>query len=255
MAIRHFIVGGAQRSATTYMVRALSAHPEIQMAEPARPEPKFFLKPDCYDQGVSAYHDQFFPTLKSDSVRIYGEKSTSYIESVDAAKAIKTFLPDAKLIFALRNPIDRAISNISFSRMHGYEDAPLETAILRELDDPDSISSAEASNISVSPQAYLQRGRYVEHLKPYRDLFGRDQIHLTLTENFVGSLSHVQDIYKYLNVDPHYVPEMLDQRINISKKTGDDDVSSEIRARLLAHFRSSNDALAQLFGLDLSPWT
>jgi len=39
----HFFVVGAQRSGTTYLYNVLDEHPQIFMAKPVRPEPKFFF--------------------------------------------------------------------------------------------------------------------------------------------------------------------------------------------------------------------
>ena len=39
---RHLLVVGAQRCGTTYLSRALDAHPDVTMARPSPPEPKVF---------------------------------------------------------------------------------------------------------------------------------------------------------------------------------------------------------------------
>jgi len=144
---RHFIIGGAQRSATTYLTHILDTHPEIEQAKPVRPEPKFFLKLDEYTEGYAGYLNRYFSHVAPSENKVLGEKSTSYIEYPAAAERIKKLIPDIRLIFLLRHPIDRAVSNINFSRMHGYEDAPLGTAILRELDSPNTVMSVDHAGI------------------------------------------------------------------------------------------------------------
>ena len=254
MEIRHFIVGGAQRSATTYLSTALSAHPEIRMAEPLRPEPKFFLKPELFEHGIEAYYDNFFPKNDAETAAVYGEKSTTYIESEAAAKKIKSMIPDVKLIFMLRNPIDRAMSNIAFSRMHGFEHSPLDVAIQRELDRPQDLIDADKAGISASPQAYLARGRYVNYLSHYFDIFDSNNIHVAVTENLIGSQKNLEKIYKFLNVDPEFVPTMLNERINQSKRSEDNKLSNAVIKRLETYFAPYNNKLEHLTGLDLSVW-
>jgi hypothetical protein len=52
--IAHFVIPGAQRSGTTLLWRLLDQHPEIQMARPLRPEPKYFLDPAAVGRGLAA---------------------------------------------------------------------------------------------------------------------------------------------------------------------------------------------------------
>jgi hypothetical protein len=249
---KHFIIGGGQRCGTTYLAQALSAHPEIQMASPDRPEPKFFLRSDLMKDSLIGYYNEFFKTREN--VKYLGEKSTSYIESADAAMRIKSLLPNAKLIFQLREPVARARSNISFSRAHGFETDPEDIAIMRELDKPKHAVSAEEAAISVSPHAYLARGRYAHYLRPYLESFERENIYVALMENTIGSLEAVQDIYRFLDVDDKFVPDMLSQQINASDHKMDKALPPSIHTRLDDFFASHNIELEALTGLDLSPW-
>src|SRR5712691_8572726 len=109
--VDHFVIVGAQRCGTTYLYRLLDEHPEIEMAKPLRPEPKFFLDDDRFPLGLSYYESQFFSEA---GPRVRGEKSTSYIESDVAAQRIKATLPGAPMVAVLRDPVERAISNYRF---------------------------------------------------------------------------------------------------------------------------------------------
>src|SRR6266576_1930600 len=104
----HFVIVGAQRCGTTYLYRLLDEHPEIEMAKPLWPEPKFFLDDERYPLGLPYYESQFFSEPET---RVRGEKSTSYIESETAAQRIKATLPEAAVLVVLRDPVLRAISN------------------------------------------------------------------------------------------------------------------------------------------------
>ena len=255
MINRHFIIGGAQRSATTYLTRVLDAHPEIEQAKPVRPEPKFFLKPEEYEEGYAGYLSRYFSHVDDKTGKVLGEKSTSYIEHEVAARRIKQMLPDVRMIFLLRHPIERAISNINFSRMHDFENASTETAILREIDAPDTVVSQARAGISVSPQAYLARSGYVDHLKPYFEIFDRSQIKVLIKESLTGNPDAVKSIYQFLDVDGAFVPDILGATINASEKDEADVLSKRARSRLEEYFSAKNEALADLCDLDLSAWT
>ena len=73
-------------------------------------------------------------------------------------------LPDARLIYMVRDPIDRMLSHYLHNVGGGYDDRPLEEA----LADPDT--------------AYVDRGRYFFQLEPYLERFDRDRIELVTRE-------------------------------------------------------------------------
>src|SRR5680860_30087 len=106
-----FIVG-AQRSGTTFLFQQLNQHPEVCMAKPVRPEPKFFIREELYNKGLEFYRSTYYAEAGN---KVCIEKSTSYIEYELAAQRISQAFHHAKIIFILRNPVERAISNYRFS--------------------------------------------------------------------------------------------------------------------------------------------
>jgi len=254
----HLIICGAQRSATTYLTKLLSFHPNITFAQPMRPEPKFFLDSNKFEKGYSFYLDHFFnmtpETVSSKDNLILSEKSTSYIEYTIAADRIKKTLPHAKLIFVLRDPIERAISNINFSRMHGYEKLPINEAILREINSPKDLLSPADSGTSVSPQAYLQRGCYIDYLEIWYDRFRKDQILLILTENLIQTDEEINRVFEFLGVKNDLSKEDVGI-VNSSDKFENNDLTPQTIARLQTYFKTKNEALSKSYNLDLAPWT
>jgi Sulfotransferase family len=67
-----FIIAGSARSGTTYLYNLLDHHPEIYLAKPRAPEPKFFLVDEEYVKGLSYYSERFFAPGAGIAVR--GEK-------------------------------------------------------------------------------------------------------------------------------------------------------------------------------------
>ena len=124
----HFFIVGAQRAGTSYLYQLLDEHPEIEMAKPAKPEPKFFHVDTLYQHGLEYYKSFYFQ--EGTSVCIRGEKSTSYMESEKAAYRIAQAFPDGKILFLLRDPIERAISNYWFSVGNGFEQLSMREAFL-----------------------------------------------------------------------------------------------------------------------------
>jgi hypothetical protein len=163
----HFLVIGAQRCGTTWLATQLDAQPGVAMARPVRPEPKVFLDDLGPSQDLAWYEATWFGHATPGQV--LGEKSTSYLDRPDAIPRVRALLGDVPLVVQLRDPVDRAVSHWRFSTRSGLEQRPLEEVLAANLSGP---LPWDPSVTSVSPFAYLERGRYVDALRPWRDAFG-----------------------------------------------------------------------------------
>jgi len=250
---RHFIIPGAQRSATTFLTTLLMEHPKISMASPLRPEPKFFMKDDTVSLNYSAYLNQHF-SKRPKTAEVLGEKSTSYIERADTAQRIKALLPEVKLIFLFRNPIVRAISNYHFSYMNGYEKDDINTALLREINTPEAVVQSSTSGTSVSPQNYLKRGRYIDFLTPFLENFDRSNMLFILTEHLISSPQTTDDVFAFLKLEPIEVNSQNRLPINMSKKEKQNKINPSTLDALNDYFQTPNHDLATKLGVDISSW-
>lgn len=245
MTPRHLLVIGAQRSGTTYLHRALDDHPQITMARPARPEPKFFLAPGSERATPEEYRAALFAHATDE--KLLGEKSTSYIESAAAAQRAAAVVPDAIVLVMLRDPVARAVSNWRFSSASGMEERALEQALADNLQGPRRWDPAVTS---VSPFAYLERGRYANYLGPWLAAFP-DSMHVLFFEQLVGSVSALSDLYVAIGVDAT-TPALATERVNSSDGTAPA-LSSQLLTQLDEYFRDSDERLTSLLGREL-PW-
>ena len=242
----HFFVVGAQRSGTTYLYRILDEHPQIEMAKPVRPEPKFFYIDSLFEKGLDFYENHFFGNA---GTQLKGEKSTSYIESEKAARRIASCYPQAKILVILREPIERAISNYWFSVNNGWETLPLEEAFRAEDNRRFDYNSEK---ISVSPYAYLQRGCYINYLLMYESYFPVENIKVMLYEQLVGSAVCIRDLYAFLGVS-EFTPSVLHTPVNSGNKPGTS-LSPKLQQYLVDYFAEPNARLAEHLNLSLKEW-
>jgi len=242
---QHVLVIGGQRCGTTLLYEVLAAHPEIAVARPRRPEPKVFLSDEKAQLGIDWYHQTYFAHAKDETV--LAEKSTSYLEDAAAAHRARSTLGSCLIVVQLRDPIERAVSNWRFSAAHGFEDRPLEEALV------DNLTRSRAWNCdltSVSPFAYLERGRYAHYLQPWWQSFGDDVI-LRFLADGPTSPDQVKQLYARLGVDASFVPPDLGA-VNASE--GPTPVlDASLVDRLRAYFAEADAALSQRLGRPL-PW-
>jgi len=245
-APRHLLVIGAQRCGTTYLHHLLEAHPQVAMARPARPEPKVFLDPELSARGREWYRETWFG--HAGDARILGDKSTSYLEHPEAAGRARRMLGDPLVHVQLRDPVQRAVSNWAFSTDNGYETRPLAEALEACLDDEDD--GWAGSGTSVSPFAYLRRGRYVDDLAPWVDEY-RDDLSVGFLEDLVTDPASIAATYRFLGVDDTFLP--ADARTPVNESSGAPALPDELRARIRDYFAASDAALAELLGRPV-PW-
>ena len=242
---RHFLVIGGQRCGTTYLHTLLEAHPDIVMARPVRPEPKVFLDDDLAGRGVEWYDETYFPHAAGEAR--WGEKSTSYIESAEAAGRAADVLGDADALVVMRDPVARAVSNWRFSSDNGLETRPLPEALEENLDRP---LAWDGAGTSVSPFAYLERGRYADYLPPWQEAFP-DRVHLLFLPDLLTGTG-IADLYARLGVDAAFRPAGAGKPVNESEREAPD-LDRSLVTRLRRYFAGSDATLASLVGRTV-PW-
>lgn len=248
MPLPTFLIAGAPRSGTTWLVHLCDAHPQIYMAKPLRPEPKFFLVDALYAHGLAYYAQRWFADT-GDATAI-GEKSTNYLESATAARRIRRDLPGVRLVFILRNPIDRAYSNYAWSRMHGHEPLSFAEALAAEAARE---GTGDPALRYARPHAYFSRGLYADLLAPYLDLFPREQLLILTFEEAVArpALTAAQ-LHVFLGVPPR--PDLAGTGPVNQSQPPPDELSPDLRQHLAERYRAPNARLAAATGLDVSIW-
>ena len=139
----NFIVIGASKAGTTSLYEYLKQHPQIYMS-PMKELRFFAIEGEKVDfcgpwdrieierysiKTLEDYKNQFQGV--TDEIAI-GEASPWYLYSEKAPKSIKSYIPDAKLIAILRDPVDRAYSHFSMHVMNGREPLADFTQALQE---------------------------------------------------------------------------------------------------------------------------
>lgn len=249
MRLPDFVIAGAPRSGTTWLTSALDRHPDIWIAKPLRPEPKFFLIDDLYAQGLAAYSERWFAEAPTHGV--VGEKSTNYLESAAAAERMARDLPEVKLVFLLREPADRALSNYRWSVMNGMEQADFATALALE-DEREATLAPELRY--ARPHAYFGRGLYARLLRPWLDRFPASQVLVRRFEDLVSDpAGTTAAVHRFFGVEER--PDLAGQAEGVNPSVVETDVDPDTMARLRRAYAPYNEELATLLGPTFLPWT
>lgn len=201
-----FIIG-AMKAGTSSLHEYLHQHPEIFMAR--FKEPQYFAPHRTRwnaawgqgnpfpEPGIDWYLRLF---AEAGGAKYAGESSSSYTARpwvTDCEKRIHAFNPEARLIYLMRDPIERAISHYWHFVADGREDRGMLTAI-KQTDE------------------YIARSNYAMQLQPYLDTFGSSQVFtLTLEELNKNPDAVFRSIFSWLNIDPA-VRIDASKRLNVS---------------------------------------
>jgi hypothetical protein len=156
-----FIIIGAMKSGTSSLQDQLARQPGIFMATPK--EPNYFSDDAIFAKGPDWYGALFEPAPAGS---IKGEASTHYTKlptHPETVARLKAAHPGVRLIYVIRNPVDRAMSHY----MHEWSQAVM---------GPD-LEEAFARHPSL-----VDYGRYAMQIAPYLDAFGREAVYLTSLE-------------------------------------------------------------------------
>lgn len=207
----NFLVLGAAKAGTTSLYRYLAQHPEIFMSP--QKEPSFFAlegdQPEFAGPG-DASMNRLAVTRLEDYLELFsgahghaarGEASVLYLYAPGAARRIRRYVPHARLIVMLRNPVDRAYSAYLHLRRDGRETVD---SFGRALD-------LEEQRIAAGWQHlwhYRRMGLYSEQVARYLEVFPRNQLLFIVFERFVAAPQvHLPRIFEFLQVDSGFVPD------------------------------------------------
>ena len=190
----NFLIIGAMKSGTTSLANYLSEHPDVFISQPK--EPGFFVEELNWFKGWHWYESLFENAKNKTAI---GEASTHYTKYPtykNVANKIYQFLPQIKLIYIMRDPIDRAISHYWHCVHYHNETRPINKAICIDSE-------------------YVWYSRYKIQIKQYLKFFPKDQLLLLLYEDLVHTPEKViKRCFEFLGVDSNFRPRSLGQVFN-----------------------------------------
>lgn len=206
-----FLIVGMAKAGTSSLYAYLAEHPQIYVS-PERvpnfwglgeqPEPRYGgpVKRKPIDAPTLAHYTALFAAAR-DEIAL-GEGSSFFNFTPRAAERIQHYMPEAKLLFSLRQPAERAYSQYLYARRMGWEPASQFSAALKD----EARRKAEAWFPFL---CYRASSLTAATLRVFYELFPRDQIHLSLFEDFRRQTPAVmRSIYTFLGVEPDFTPNL-----------------------------------------------
>jgi hypothetical protein len=193
---QYFFIIGAMKAGTTSLFKYLAAHPALYPSP--RKEPRIFRDQADPEGMRRAFHTLF--EGRHDE-RWCFEASTAYAKYplvVGVPKRLHMIVPEARFVYLVRNPVERAWSQYVHNVAHGRETLPFDRALVRRHE-------------------YLDISRYYMQLCQYDEVFPRDRVLVQVFEEMIEDPARtVRAVCEFLGVDASYVPPSANVAHNAS---------------------------------------
>lgn len=211
MKLPNFLIIGVQKAGTTSVYHYLKQHPQIYMSpvketnflerewESVDPAIRAQVNQERIRQGRRERIDTFEKYYNlfngvTDEIAI-GEASPNYLfHYVSSSRLIQRYVPQAKLIAILRNPVERAYSDYL---MHVREAINVKESLTEQI-----------RRFPEHQSFTLKKGFYYEPLSHYFSTFDRHQIKVYLYDDLCRDpLAMMQSLYQFVGVDPTFTTD------------------------------------------------
>ena len=191
-ALPNLVVIGGLKCGTTSLHHYLNLHPEIAMSRPK--ELNFFVAELNWQLGSRWYAGHF-----DAAVRVRGETSPHYTNRPRfggvAERMRETLGEDARLVYMVRDPVERLLSHYLHNVGGGYERRGLAEAIADER------------------SAYVTRGLYAYQLEPYLSTFGADRVLVIASDELSDEReATMRRAFEFCGVDPGFRSEQFERQ-------------------------------------------
>ena len=191
-----FLVIGAMKAGTTSLHAYLRSHPDVFMSD--EKELDFFVQDKNWERGIGWYEQQF---AGSDRSAARGEASTNYTKHPffgGVPERIHSIIPDVRLIYVVRHPIRRMVSEYWHHVAEYGERKPL----------------AEA--LRTNPMLFALSD-YAAQLERYEGLFPREQLFVVTSEALRDErIATLRSVFSFIGVDASWTPPNIDQLLHRS---------------------------------------
>jgi len=265
-ALPTFVIIGAQKCGTTALHAYLARHPQVSMSRPK--ELDFFVEDGNWARGVDWYRSKFDP-----QARARGESSPNYTAHPHipgVPERMAELVPDARLIFMVRDPVDRVRANWIHTYSNRVEHRPMREAVLEQ-----------GSEYVSRSRYHMQLSRYLEHYPMERilileqeELLSARRQTLKRVFGFVGVRENVwRETYKEERLETsarrrktplgafaarQVSPRMwrrMRHRWPLSRPFEHPEIDHGLRAEIAALVRDDIARLRQLTGREFASWS
>jgi len=216
--IADFIIGGTEKAGTTSVFTYLGEHPGV--CGSSSKETDFFR----HEYSGNPYQDRasyarHFSTC-SKRARVIMEASPGYLgEAATVAPRISELIPNAKLLFILRDPVERLYSSYNFhkGRLDIDKKIHFENYVDKCLAFDRGEADADELGLGEWYLKMLRFGCYAEYIRNYNAYFAGDQVKIMFFEQFTSDISgFMKELSIFLRIDINFWDNYEFRKTNVT---------------------------------------
>lgn len=198
MILPNFFCGGAPKSGTTTLYDILKYHPDIFL--PKFKEPFFFNLDNHYNKGAKWYSNTYFSDYNGQ--KLIGDFTPLYLAGDEVpSRILHTIGKNAKFIFILRNPVDRAYSHYLHNKRDLMEDLSFSVALEKETSRVHDYLKTNRQPLALK-FGYIKQGNYSAGIEQYFRLFGEENVKVFVFEELFSNVEkYISEILQFLGVE------------------------------------------------------
>jgi hypothetical protein len=194
----NFLVIGAMKAGTTSLYNYLCSNPQVFM--PGEKELDFFVAECNWNRGVGWYEQLFEGAEGAVAVGEASPKYTTYPRHEGVPARVAKLIPDARLIYLVRHPIERIVSHyrLAVRMTPRLASKPLEETLLH--------------------RTRVDASRYAMQIEQYLQYFPREQLLIIKSEDLKQArAATVRRIFEFIGVDSSSTSADLETEYNMGR--------------------------------------
>lgn len=214
----NFVIGGTEKSGTTSVFMYLSAHPQV--CGSSVKETDFFREHYQGSLEVDQQNYSKYFSRCSAEKSVVMEASPGYLGAgLVVAPRMKALIPDAKVLFILRDPIDRLYSSFQFhkSKLEIDQNISFDEFVQRCI----RFDRGEATPAELGVGEWFLKnlgfGRYVIGLEEFFRLYPRDQVKVLLFEELNRDVKgFMREVCQFVSIDAGFFETYEFKKTNVT---------------------------------------
>jgi len=199
-----FLCVGFAKCGTTTLHEILKQHKDVKL--PMIKEPFFYANYNYYKRGFQWYIRRYYGPNNAKN-KLVGEINPLIESNFNAKRIYKDFGPNLKLIFIMRNPVDRLFSDFKMWLLWGAcfknpQDNILDENTFSKFLDQFFEYEQETDRLHLKKQhPLINRGLYYKHIESYLKYFPRENMKFIVFEEFIKDpKKSCEEIYEFLGL-------------------------------------------------------
>lgn len=194
MTLPNYFYGGPPKAGSSWVYNLLSTHPDVFVPEGKYVQ--FFT--DFYDRGIDWYARKYADSTPEQSALC--DLTTDYLFVPEAAERLARHIPDARIFFSLRNPVERDWSAYQHLLRTGQARGSLE------------------KEVNTAHRLLSGCSAYSDAIERSWRLFGRENTHILWFEDIRSNPQTAADsLFAFLNVSQRDLPQVETGAKNVAR--------------------------------------